>query len=74
MRTVRPKSSINLRLEELATEAQYARERYRIYRAKAYGPRPTSPNRLRDLERRSDLAEARLDRARGEQELLTARP
>ena len=65
--------SIDLRLGELAAEARYARERYRIYRAKAYGPRPTSPHRLRELERRSDLAEARLDRARGEQELLTAR-
>ena len=66
--------SINLRLVELAAEARYARERCRIYRAKAYGPRPTSPQRLRDLEKRSKLAEARLDRARGEQELLTARP
>ena len=66
--------SINLRLVELAAEAQYARERYQIYRARAYGPRQTSPKRLRDLEKRSKLAEARLDRARGEQELLTARP
>lgn len=66
--------SIDLRLVELAAEARYARERYQIYRAKAYGPRPTSPQRLRDLEKRSKLAEARLDRARGEQELLTARP
>jgi hypothetical protein len=66
--------SVNLRLVELGAEAQYARERYRVYRAKAYGPRLTSPRRLRELERLSDLAEARLDRARGEQELLTARP
>ena len=67
-------SSINLHLVELAAEARYASERYRIYRAKAYGPRPTSPHRLRELEKRSNLAAARLDRARGEQELLTARP
>ena len=67
-------SSVDLRLTELAAEAQYARERYRIYRAKAYGPRQTSPQRLRELEKRSKLAEARLDRARGELELLNARP
>lgn len=67
-------SSVDLRLAELAAEARYARERYRIYRAKAYGPRQTSPRRLRELEKRSNLAEARLDRARGELELLNARP
>ena len=67
-------SSINLRLVELEAEARYARERYRIYRARAYGPRATSPSRLRELEKRSNQAEARLERARGEQELLTARP
>ena len=67
-------SSVNLHLVELEAEARYARERYRIYRAKAYGPRPTSPKRLRELERQSTRAAARLDRAQGEQELLTARP
>jgi hypothetical protein len=67
-------SSIDLHLVELEAEARYARERYRIYRAKAYGPRPTSPPRLRELEKRSNQAAARFDRARGEQELLTARP
>ena len=67
-------SSINLRLVELEAEARYARERYRIYRARAYGSRATSPSRLRELEKRSNQAEARLERARGEQELLTARP
>ena len=67
-------SSVDLRLAELAAEARYARERYRIYRAKAYGPRQTSPQRLRELEKRSNLAEVRLDRARAELELLNARP
>ncbi len=46
----------------LEAEARYARERYRLYRARAYGPRPTSPARLRELERMSKLATRRLDR------------
>ena len=51
-------------LAELEAEARYAQERYRLYRARAYGPRTTSPARLRELERRSNLAESRLDRVR----------
>lgn len=48
------------RTSELAAEARYARERSDLYKAKSYGPRLTSPARLRELERRSELAEARL--------------
>jgi hypothetical protein len=59
-----PSSSKNARLVELEAEARYARDRYQLYRAKAYGPRMTSPARLRELERTSKLAEVRLDRAR----------
>ena len=51
-------------IEALEAEARYARERYQLYRAKMYGPRPTSPARLRELERILDGAEARLRRAR----------
>jgi hypothetical protein len=50
-------------IEDLRLEARYARERYDLYRAKAYGPRPTSSARLRALERAADAAEARLQRA-----------
>ncbi len=39
------------RLEELRVEARYHRERRDLYRAKLHGGRPTSPARLRDLER-----------------------
>jgi hypothetical protein len=53
-------------LEELATMARHARERYDLYRAKAYGPRPTSPGRLRELERECARAESRLSRAHAE--------
>jgi hypothetical protein len=51
-------------IEALEAEARYARERYQLYRAKSYGPRPTSEARLRELQRISEGADARLQRAR----------
>jgi hypothetical protein len=51
------------RLEDLQAEARYARERYDLYKAKMYGPRPTSEARLRELERALKGAEANLRRA-----------
>jgi hypothetical protein len=51
------------RIEDLRAEAKYWRERADLYRAKAYGPRPTTPGRLRELERAAEGAEARLRRA-----------
>ena len=54
------------RIEDLKAEARYNRERFDLYRAKAYGPRETSPGRLRELERTSVLSEARLRRAQQE--------
>jgi hypothetical protein len=62
-----PGSGKNVRLVELEAEARYARDRYRLYRAQAYGPRLTSPRRLHVLERASRLADGRLDRAKAEQ-------
>jgi hypothetical protein len=58
----------NRRLVELEAEARHAHERYRLYRARAYGPRLTSAGRLRELERQSKLAERRLGRAKAEQD------
>ena len=58
------------RVEDLRAEARHARERVSLYRAKAYGPRPTSRARLRELERVADGAEARLERAEAEQRRL----
>jgi hypothetical protein len=52
------------RLEDLRTQARYWRERYSLYQAKVYGPRPTSPARLRELKRAAEDAEARLRRAK----------
>ena len=60
-------------LEELRVDARYRRERLDLYRAKTYGPRPTSPVRLKTLERASVLSEARLRRAEQEHEEETAR-
>jgi hypothetical protein len=60
-------------LEELSAEARYHRERRDLYRAKTYGPRPTSPVRLRELERACVLSEARLRRAEQEHEAETIR-
>jgi hypothetical protein len=51
------------RIEDLRAEARYRRERYDLYRAKVYGPRPTTTDRLRELERAHQGAEARLRRA-----------
>jgi hypothetical protein len=61
-----------LPLAELEAEARYARECYELYRARAYGPRLTSAGRLRELERKSKLAESRLDRARADQQRLAS--
>ncbi len=51
------------RLEDLRAEARYQRQRYDLYRAKAYSLRPTTPARLRELERAWRAAEERLARA-----------
>lgn len=59
------------RLEDLTAEARYNRERLELYRAKAYGPRPTSQGRLRELERACVLSEARLRRAKQEHDAET---
>jgi hypothetical protein len=54
-------------LDALRAEAQYARQRYDLYKAKAYGQRPTSSARLRELARACEAAEARLRAAEAEE-------
>ena len=56
------------RIEDLKAEARYHRERYDLYRAKAYGSRQTSPTRLRELARACESAEARLRSAERERD------
>ena len=54
------------RLDELRAQARFARERYDLYKARSYGPRLTSPARLRELERESARAQASLAFAESE--------
>ena len=56
-------SAAAARIEALRAEAQHHRQRYDLYRAKMYGPRPTTMTRLRELERAAEGAEARLRHA-----------
>ena len=48
------------RLTRLRMDARYHRERRDLYRAKVYGPRATSPERLHELERAYEQAAERL--------------
>lgn len=54
-------------LNDLRAKTQYARERYQLYKAKAYGPRATSAVRMRELQRYYEQAEARLRAAEAEE-------
>jgi hypothetical protein len=47
-------------LETLEAEARHHRSRLALYRARLYAGKPTSPTRLRELERTSAGADARL--------------
>jgi hypothetical protein len=54
-------------IDDLRAQAEYARQRYQLYKAKAYGQRPTSPVRLRELERTWQQAQTRLRAAESEE-------
>lgn len=51
------------RVEELRAEARYRRERLQLYRARMYRGSVRSQTRLRELQRSSEGAAARLERA-----------
>ena len=51
-------------LEHLEAEARYHRDRLRLYRQRVVSAKPTSPDRLRELERVAASAEERLQTAR----------
>ncbi len=51
-------------LSELEAQAKYHRDRLALYRARMLSARPTSTARLRDLQRASAAADARLRHAR----------
>ena len=49
--------------DRLRDEARYRHERLELYRARLYGGRAVSQGKLRELQRASDGATARLHRA-----------
>jgi hypothetical protein len=53
--------------ERLHEEARYSRERLELYRARLYGGRAVSHGKLRELQRASEGAAARLRRAEAAQ-------
>jgi GAF domain-containing protein len=55
-------------LEDLRAQARHARERYQLYKARTFGQRPTSEERLRELQRASQQAEERLRFAEAEEQ------
>jgi hypothetical protein len=65
-RTSASLSAAAAQLDERRVQARFARERYDLYKARAYGPRLTSPSRLRELERECARAEASLSFAEAE--------
>jgi hypothetical protein len=54
------------RLDALDAAARYARQRYDLYKARAYGQRPISESRMRELERQCTQAESALRFAKAE--------
>jgi hypothetical protein len=54
-------------LDDLQALARYARERHQLYKARSYGPRLSSPARLRELQRADEQAAARLRAAQAEE-------
>jgi hypothetical protein len=59
------------RLEILRAEARFHRERYELYRARAYAMRPMSETRARELKRARDQAAERLAHAERERSKLS---
>jgi hypothetical protein len=56
-------------LDDLRAQAQHARQRYDLYKARVYGQRPTSPTRMRELQRACEQAEGRLRAAEAQERL-----
>jgi hypothetical protein len=55
------------RLDDLRADTRYARERYRLYKARTFGRSQTSTQRLAELRRAFEQAQARLRFAEAEQ-------
>ena len=59
-------SSEDNHIDDLRVQARHARQRFDLYKARAYGMRPTTEARLRELQRECEAAEARLRAAEAE--------
>jgi hypothetical protein len=59
----------SVRLDQLRAEADYHRQRLDLYRARIYSGRAANMERLKEFQRASDDAAARVERA-----LASARP
>lgn len=59
--------------DQLGEEARYRRERLELYRARLYSGRAVSQSKLRELQRASDGASARLLRAEAEARISRTR-
>jgi hypothetical protein len=59
--------STDYHLDDLRAQARHARQRYDLYKARAYALRPTSDARVRELQRECEGAEARLRAAEAEE-------
>jgi hypothetical protein len=55
-----------VRLREMKADADHARRRYDLYKAKSYSSRPSSPTRLGQLRLESERAASRLSRAQAD--------
>lgn len=51
------------RLAEMRMDAEHSHRKLQLYRARAYGLRPVSATRMRELERLAESATARLKAA-----------
>ena len=54
----------SVRLDQLRAEADYHRQRLDLYRARIYSGRAANMERLKEFQRASDDAAARVERAR----------
>ena len=64
MSDFKPSPTTRRRIEELTAGAKHARSRYDLYKARSYSSKASSPVKLKELKRESELAQMRLIRAK----------
>jgi len=61
---INPGRVAQTQLRKLEAEERHARQRVELYRARNGGSHPVEPDRLKELERLSELAQSRVVQAR----------